>query len=341
VPVGLSPAGGTITYVNLGNPYAVNTPPLAYYSSGNGLSNPDAVTYATGGGTSPYNGDYYLRAAAHHFLGFDGTEQARIITMQSAADYVFLQGGQSGFGPTLGCVSPSDTNVNCNIYAKGAGSIILGNGSGAGLEVIDPAATITNPIMIYGGTATLYPEIYSPTNMAINVATTLGGYLQMGGVTVASFGTGAQPASGSCYPSLGVNNTASYAKISGSYGCALYISTNGTGSIVFADTEGSLVQFVNSSANTVADVITLRTASATEPNIIAGSSANVYVGNTSASAMSLSTTTGYLMIPAMAGKNTGVPLNASASHPALYWDSTDLELCVYDTARHCSTAFPN
>ena len=309
---------------------------------GSGTSAYDALISVTGGGSVSGQGSLTIQGGQTAINGVDGTVQVVVPSMQSSSDYVMLQGGQSGFGPTIGCLSAADTNVNCQVYAQGAGAINIGNGSGLGLQVADPGAAVTYPLIAYGGTASTYPEISSSGNMQVNVATTDGVFVSEAGVNVLEVGGGTTPPAGACYPIIGVNDTAVLAKISANASaCGLYFNVTGTSSITFANAEGSILQITNSSANTVADVMTMRAASSTVPDIIYGTSANVYIGNATASALSLSATLGYPMIPGAAGKATGTPLNASAAHPAFYWNSTASEMCVYDTSWHCSTAFTN
>jgi hypothetical protein len=326
LPAGAAPAGGPINLI------------------GSGTSGQyDALITVTGGGSVAGQGQAKYSAGMHQFFGLDGSEQARIITMQSAVDYTFQQGGQSGFGATFGCQSATDANVDCVVAAQGAGGIYLGNGSGLGLLVGDPGALITSNLTFYGGTAASSPIISSPTNINFNLGTSGFAVFEQGSAVSAEIGG---TASLGAYLILGAGNSATQAVISSGGGTGgntnLYIRGGGTGSVILANAQGTYMTLLNSNANTITGSLNIRSAGATTPVFLYPSSATNMSFSPNGSALATSATLGFTFLATMPGKNSATPLNASlANGAAMYWDSTDSELCFYDTARHCSAAFSN
>lgn len=140
---------------------------------GSGTSTYDAQIKAIGGGSTAGQGQLQYIAALHQFLGFDGSEQVRILTAEAAADSVFLEGGQTGRGVTIGSYSSTDANVNAQFYAQGTGTLNFGNGSGMGLQIVDPGAASTSNLIVTGGSSTTINPVLSSSSGTIQLGSAL------------------------------------------------------------------------------------------------------------------------------------------------------------------------
>ncbi|PIK73826.1 hypothetical protein CS379_06160, partial [Methylobacterium frigidaeris] len=92
------------------------------------------------GGTQANHGDHSVASGAAHFRGPDDAEQMRIGWFPAATAYTHAIGGNLGTGATYSCQDDANADAACNVIAQGRGRINVGNGSGIGLQVLDPGA---------------------------------------------------------------------------------------------------------------------------------------------------------------------------------------------------------
>lgn len=115
--------------------------------NGGGSGNGTGFTCASGTCTSP--NDVFV------FKGPDGSIQFETGSTATAVDFLQSIGGISGAGATLFCQSGSDTNVSCNITAKGNANVNFANsGSGPLASGVDPGAPVSS-----GGAVQLTPSV--------------------------------------------------------------------------------------------------------------------------------------------------------------------------------------
>lgn len=288
---------------------------------GSGTSTSDGIILATGGGSVANQGVLNYTAAQHNFYGWDSSTILQLRTTIGSVDYAFILSGNSSFGPTYGCASNTDTNVNCNWYAQGTGSHIFGNGSGIDFETIDAGGATSSEWQATGGISGGNPILSSSTGIGeinnsvpysyFDVAQQGSDILHVGGIGSAS---------GDCYVTIDNYATSSEADVSSGGGggnCSTNIRGYLTGGVNLGNGEGFFAYFGTSPTNTIGDTFNFKSASSTDPLRIFGQSGtSIAVGGVyNASAQPTNATNGFLEIPWSNGTPTGTPSTITAGFP--------------------------